>query len=221
LGRLPFEVVKRHYSCQGNEFSYFMLLGSNFILNHLVHESSCSILPHVLSCSNRRGHNDHLRQVFIPDVCSADLVPSGADFSMCAGEFVEVYVQQKGQWDAVLTSFFIDTAKNPLLYIHTIANIICCGGLWTNIGPLLYHYADCPSEMSVELSWEELRRVITKYFIIKEEDWQDCYYTTNFESMMQVLYHCIYFAAIRNDVPVDEELIKCSRSSTNEQHKIN
>ncbi len=33
LGRLVFEVVCRGYACQGNEFSYFMLFVSNFVLN--------------------------------------------------------------------------------------------------------------------------------------------------------------------------------------------
>jgi carnosine N-methyltransferase len=33
LGRLPFEVYSRGFSCQGNEFSYYMLLASNYILN--------------------------------------------------------------------------------------------------------------------------------------------------------------------------------------------
>ena len=36
LGRLVFEVVCRGYACQGNEFSYFMLFVSNFILNMYV-----------------------------------------------------------------------------------------------------------------------------------------------------------------------------------------
>lgn len=33
LGRLAFELAQRGYACQGNEFSMFMLLASNFILN--------------------------------------------------------------------------------------------------------------------------------------------------------------------------------------------
>ena len=33
LGRLAYELARQGYSCQGNEFSMFMLLGSNFILN--------------------------------------------------------------------------------------------------------------------------------------------------------------------------------------------
>ena len=33
LGRLAFELARHGYMCQGNEFSMFMLLASNFILN--------------------------------------------------------------------------------------------------------------------------------------------------------------------------------------------
>lgn len=33
LGRLVFEVAKLGYTSQGNEFSVFMLIASNFILN--------------------------------------------------------------------------------------------------------------------------------------------------------------------------------------------
>lgn len=37
LGRLPYEIAKRGYTCQGNEFSLFMLFTSNFVLNKLVY----------------------------------------------------------------------------------------------------------------------------------------------------------------------------------------
>ena len=33
LGRLVYEMAKRQYRAIGNEFSYFCLLSSNFILN--------------------------------------------------------------------------------------------------------------------------------------------------------------------------------------------
>eukprot|EP00434_Breviolum_minutum_P007057 symbB.v1.2.006227.t1/scaffold340.1/size245066/13 len=71
---------------------------------------------------------------------------------------------------AVLTCFFLDTAKNVFLYIRTIADIIRPGGLWANFGPLLYHYAEQPDQISIELSWEEVKPEIKKYFDFKEED---------------------------------------------------
>lgn len=37
LGRLPYEIAKSGYTCQGNEFSLFMLFTSNFVLNKLVY----------------------------------------------------------------------------------------------------------------------------------------------------------------------------------------
>ena len=36
----------------------------------------------------------------------------------------------------------------------TIAAIVRPGGLWSNIGPLLFHYAE-QDTISIELSWEE------------------------------------------------------------------
>ena len=33
LGRLAHEIARRGYSCQGNEFSLFMLFASHFVLN--------------------------------------------------------------------------------------------------------------------------------------------------------------------------------------------
>lgn len=45
-----------------------------------------------------------------------------------------------GEWDAVLTCFFIDTAQNIVSYIETIATLLREGGVWINIGPLLFHF---------------------------------------------------------------------------------
>jgi carnosine N-methyltransferase len=33
LGRLVFDIAQQGFSCQGNEFSLFMLFASNFVLN--------------------------------------------------------------------------------------------------------------------------------------------------------------------------------------------
>eukprot|EP00913_Durusdinium_trenchii_P034100 g31916.t2 len=180
LSRLPFECARRGYAAQGNEFSYHMLQGCKWVLNETDREKSHVIYPFVLNLENRRNALDHVRPVAIPD-----------DFSMCAGEFINVYEDQIAEWDAVLTCFFLDTAKNVFLYIRTIADIIRPGGLWANFGPLLYHYAEQPDQISIELSWEE--------------DFREALYTTNPKGMYRTRYLCIYFAAIRNDVETEGE----------------
>lgn len=45
-----------------------------------------------------------------------------------------------------MTLFFLDTAHNVIEYIKTIKKILKKGGVWINIGPLLYHYADMMDE---------------------------------------------------------------------------
>eukprot|EP01066_Platyproteum_vivax_P014330 Platyproteum_vivax@DN6422_c0_g1_i4.p2 len=178
-----------------------MLIGSCFILNFTPGVEAFSIQPYCLATCNRMEAQDHLRVVKVPDVSPGDFLKPGLDFSMCAGEFVEVYANQKNSFDAILTCFFIDTAKNIFLYIRTIADVIRPGGLWANLGPLLFHYAEMAQEMSIELSWAEIKKVIGKWFTIKEERMVDTNYTTNEKSLMQVVFHSIFFAAIRNDVP--------------------
>ena len=56
--------------------------------------------------------------------------------------------------DVVVTSFFLDTAHNVLDYIELIHQILKPGGHWINLGPLLYHFADIPGELSIEPPYE-------------------------------------------------------------------
>ena len=63
-------------------------------------------------------------------------------------------------WDCVATCFFIDCANNVVQFIETIYNILKPGGVWINLGPLLYHFSDMPTEDSIEPSYAILRDVI-------------------------------------------------------------
>eukprot|EP00965_Chrysotila_dentata_P234844 6200408-Pleurochrysis_carterae.AAC.1 len=64
------------------------------------------------------------------------------------------------------------------------------------MGPLLWHFSDMPGELSIELSWEELRKVIVACgFVFEAEQWQRCAYTCNSASMYSMSYNCIFFVA--------------------------
>jgi len=99
LGRLPFEFVCRGFSAEGNEFSYFMLLTSNYIMNELDTQDSCRIAPNIHSLCNKLT-TDHIFQYYsFPDVTLSKEVDPRASFSMVAGEFVEVYGPKTGTLD--------------------------------------------------------------------------------------------------------------------------
>lgn len=58
------------------------------------------------------------------------------------------------------TSFFIDCANNVIEFVEVIYNILKPGGIWVNLGPLLYHFSDVPSENSIEPTYEDLIIII-------------------------------------------------------------
>ena len=56
-------------------------------------------------------------------------VPSTTiQLSMAAGEFVDLYKNDVGSWDGVMTCFFVDTAKNINIYVKRFATILREGG---------------------------------------------------------------------------------------------
>lgn len=195
LGRLLYEFAKAGYKAQGNEFSYFMLLASNFILNCSTKEEEFEIKPLIHTFSNVFLNDGPFKTIKIPDEV---LNMGNGDMSMVAGEFVEVYKKQKEAWDSVVTCFFIDTAHNIIEYVETIYNMLKKGGVWINLGPLLYHYTDLAAEVSIELSWEELKHVIINMgFEIKNESVKECYYSSDIDSMLKTVYKCIFFTAVK------------------------
>lgn len=205
LGRLPFDLARIGYDAQGNEFSYHMLLGSHLILNRCNQANAFTIYPFVMSLGNRKGKSDQLRPVKIPESPPSQCLPRNAALSMTAGEFVEVYKEQDGEWDALLSAFFLDTAKNVIQYIRTFAMLIREGGVWINLGPLLFHYAEVENDISIELSWEEVKPIISRYFTIEEETRREAAYTRNDSSLYGVKYNCIFFVATRNSEPLAGE----------------
>jgi carnosine N-methyltransferase len=66
LGRLPYEIAKRGYATQGNEFSMFMLIASNFILNRCKQRNAFCIYPFIHQTNNVLHSSHQLRSVTFP-----------------------------------------------------------------------------------------------------------------------------------------------------------
>ena len=177
-----------------------MLLASNFVLNCTKEKEEFIIYPLIHSFSNVFHKDSPLKPIKIPDENLLEELNKNQNgsMSMVMGEFVDVYKTQLNSWDSVVTCFFIDTANNIISYIETIKNILTKGGLWVNLGPLLYHYTDIESECSIELSWEEVRQIIIDFgFKIVKEDIRECCYSSDIDSMMKTVYKCVFFTAIK------------------------
>jgi carnosine N-methyltransferase len=206
LGRLAYDVATLGFACQGNEFSHYMLLASYFILNATDAIGKHTIYPYVHSFSNIRTRNALLRPVSIPDALPSAL-PSGSDFSLVAGDFEEIYgaenldekEPQAGHWDAILTCFFIDTAKNIVNYLRIIHRILAPGGVWINLGPLLWHFENNnTNDPSIELDLEEVKGLARQIgFELSNERTVDTTYTSNSQGMLGYVYRAEFWTATR------------------------
>jgi len=150
LGRFVFDVCRAGFSVEGNEISYHELMASSLVLNHVHRAGQFTIAPFVLNGSNHISRADQFQTFHIPDIHpSAELSKAGQSkmpgherMSVATGDFCVLYSQRAhaDSFDAVATIFFIDTAPNLIRYIEAVRNCLKPGGIWVNLGPLLWHH---------------------------------------------------------------------------------
>ncbi|CAD7924039.1 unnamed protein product [Amoebophrya sp. A120] len=215
LARLLFEVVNRGYCGEGNEFSWHMMMMGDFILNCCDEPNMYTIYPWATSYKEKITDEGRLKGIRIPDVSVLRELTNPkrtlpvVGFGMASGDFTEIYGResQVGQWDAVLTCYFVDTARNIFLYIRTIAKMLRSGGVWANLGPLLWHFAETPEQHSIEVSYHELMLAVRKYFVIREDRDVPVGPGYNFDdnSTRNNRFRPKLFVGIRNKKPVKGE----------------
>ena len=122
--------------------------------------------------------------------------------SMVAGDFCEIYSkpEQHAKWDAIASCFFIDTAHNILAYLDIFRQCLKLNGYLINLGPLLYHFEDAHDAPSIELTYDEVMRLLPVYgfkviYERKREQPIKCGYAQNDKSMLQNYYDCAFWVA--------------------------
>ena len=58
--------------------------------------------------------------------------------------------------------------------------LMFAGGVWINLGPLLYHYSDMPGEDSVEPTYEMIREIVQGLGFTIEVLFITCQFPLNF-----------------------------------------
>lgn len=230
LGRLVFDICQAGFSVEGNEISYHELMASSLILNHTEKAGQFKIAPFALSCSNHLSRTDQFQTFAVPDIHpgtalaieQASKVPANERMSMSTGDFCVLYSspEYKDVFDAVATVFFVDTAPNIIRYIEAVRNCLKPGGLWINLGPLLWHQAPRGSSNnsdndekqndahthdagigdpgSVELTNDEVLALVKHlgFEIVREESGTlEIGYISNPKSMLQNLYRPVFWVA--------------------------
>jgi hypothetical protein len=160
LGRLAHEIAAMgpHLEVHSNEFSSYMNVVYRWAVGSLRSGEQRQVHPFVENWSHARTRDEIQRRVSVPD--RQMLLEYGAGKScqptLFEGDFTSVFpmTAYAGKYDVVVTLFFIDTARNLMSYLSTIRDLLRPGGLWINVGPLLWGSAPW-----IQLSLDEVRAI--------------------------------------------------------------
>ena len=202
LGRLVYEIAKLGFKSQGSEISLYMLLCFSYLLNKSTKVEEFTIQPFIHTLSNLFNVESAFKKIKIPDENIKEELSKTdtGKITMTSGDFCLSFQNKSNIFDSVVTCFFIDTANNIVEYIETIHNILKVGGLWINVGPLLYHHSDRYNEISIELAWNEIKEIIIGYgFEFTKEKRIETTYSTDKDSMVERVYKCVFFCAVKKN----------------------
>ena len=96
--------------------------------------------------------------------------------------------------DAIITTFFIDTAPNILEYVDKIYQLLKPNGIWINFGGLNFAYdAFQETEMCIPMSLDVLKKVLqNRQFVILKDELVETTYGPQ-QSMRKTEMNCAFF----------------------------
>lgn len=149
--------------------------------------------PYAHWFSHQRTTDSVFRSVFFPDV-----VPRlSHNFHLAEQDFLSLTPPSTPPlrgYHYIVTLFFIDTSLNAIETIEHIYALLRPGGMWINLGPLLWSGG---AQAKVELSLEEVINLAQSVgFIIDGQDVEGtrggntvhCEYTADKKAMMKWIY---------------------------------
>ncbi|KAL4890559.1 N2227-like protein-domain-containing protein [Aspergillus ambiguus] len=133
IGRLAHDIAGLEgFEVTMNEWSAYMNLAYRYV-SSLSTANSVVFHPYIDWWSHHATTADLQRSVSFPDEVANPLSVLSVE-----GDFTTVFADDTEQYDVIVTLFFIDTARNLVSYIETIHRLLRPGGIWINLGPLLY-----------------------------------------------------------------------------------
>lgn len=226
LSRLVYTLCLEGFNVEGNEISQHQLLASQFILQHQEDQGQFTLFPWVQSFSNHLSCDDQFQKVMVPDVyCGSVLSEEQRNRIHLNAAPLTAYRNRDyaNVYEAVATVFFLDTAPNLLRYMESVCNCLKPGGIWINVGPLLWNCEEngpggrregdtdeddaCKSRMGqsaaigmggkLEFTQNDILFLLGKFgfFIEVYEVGDKSTYIGNKQSMLQSVYTLAYWVA--------------------------
>ena len=199
LNRLGYELCKYGYDIEAIDFLFLNGIFSDYIFNY-AKKDEFSLYAYIDSFCNCWSEESVFKKYSFPDI-NIDLKNNSNDknqnigkLKLFIGDFVKLYNNKKECFDCIITSYFIDTAQNIIQYVEIIYNLLKKGGIWINLGPLLYRWSKFYECISIELPYDKLKEVICNYgFEYINEEFKNCTYADIDDYMQVEMFKCIFF----------------------------
>ena len=195
--RMAFELAKRGFEVEANDFCYIYILCDDYLFNYS-HKNEFQFCPSIHTFSNSYNEASVIKRYSFPDVdIREELKKSEAKpIKFIKGDFLLRYKGQKDLYDCIVTLFFIDVSCNIVEYVEIMHDLLKKGGIWVNLGCLDYFHSK--SHKSIDLTWDELRLVIQNYdFEIKKEVTEYVPYGVKQGSAVSDHYGTVLFTAFK------------------------
>ncbi|KAK4056496.1 hypothetical protein OIO90_002343 [Microbotryomycetes sp. JL221] len=186
LCRLAYEISELGFATDANDYSHFMNIGAKLVFTRTVKPHQYRVKPWIHNLSHQRSTANTLRINTFPDI-----VPNtSASLKFVPGNFLDI--EGLARFDAVVTMFFIDTAKNLCDYFETIWRLLKPGGIWINEGPLLYY-----GQPGMALPLDDVIKLaeLIGFKIEQRKTLNNVSYTADSQGMYNFLYDCEFWIA--------------------------
>lgn len=195
--RMTFELAKRGFEVEANDFCYIYILCDDYLFNYS-HKNEFQFCPSIHSFSNHYTEESVLKRYAFPDVDIRDELAKAEakPIKFIKGDFLLLYKGKTDLYDLIVTLFFIDVSKNIIEYVEIMHDLLKKGGVWVNLGCLDYYHSR--NHLSIDLTWDELRLVIQNYgFEIKNEVTGFVPYGVKQGSTVSDSYGTVFFTAMK------------------------
>ncbi|PLN76826.1 methyltransferase-like protein [Aspergillus taichungensis] len=144
MGRLASDIADLGYDVTANELDYGSILAYHLLTNHTHSLHQHTLQPFVTKWAHQANPSSRYSPLTVPDHWPNKAV------QLIEGDFLEVFPRD-GEFDAVVTLFFIDMSDNVIDFLSNIHRLLKPGGVWINLGPLKWG-----SYSALHLSAEEV-----------------------------------------------------------------
>ncbi|KAJ5790236.1 uncharacterized protein N7518_007247 [Penicillium psychrosexuale] len=144
MGRLASDLADLGYDVTANELDYGSILAYHLLTNHTTSLHQHTLQPFLTKWTYQANPSSRYSALTVPDHWPNKAV------KLVEGDFLEMFPED-GEFDAVVTLFFIDISKNVIDFLSNIHRLLKPGGVWINLGPLKWG-----SHTALQLSAEEV-----------------------------------------------------------------